>query len=264
MPCIFGAFCLKTKWGGGSMSELSSEAPDLNNIVGFWCLGSHQRRQSPQSKSAPLKVELGAWGLQIWHGTYGRPQHFWTDTCVWRNKSSPDCLACCAAPCVDFISTENNRHHRQMEIVRGNYQTSSATPEAAQRLRPKLGQSCRLADPGYDLWWDQRMPLLRRTVPVNCVWFTWQAGFLLVQYRAWGIYTSLLSLLLTTELWSCEQLRTHQSPAQGFQRSHLQILPVECLPTGLWSACTKPEMLSFFLVRPSCVLYVLWSSVKDV
>lgn len=108
-PRIFGAFCLKNKWDGGSMSELSSEAPNLNNIVGFWCLGSHQRQQSPQSKSAPLEVELGAWGLQIWHGTYGRPQLFWTDTCVWRNKSSPDCLACCAAPYVDFISTQNNR-----------------------------------------------------------------------------------------------------------------------------------------------------------
>ena len=51
------------------MSELSSEAPDLNNIVGFWCLGSHQSQQSPQSKAALLKVELGAWGWQIRHGT---------------------------------------------------------------------------------------------------------------------------------------------------------------------------------------------------
>lgn len=41
---------------------------------------------------------------------------------------------------------------RETEVVHGDYQTSSVTPGAAQRLWPKLGQACRCADLGCDFW----------------------------------------------------------------------------------------------------------------
>lgn len=70
------------------MPDLSSEALNLNNTVGFWCLGS---QQSPQGKSAPLKVKLRAWGWQDM-----RPKQFFSALTPALGQTNAALTACSA------------------------------------------------------------------------------------------------------------------------------------------------------------------------
>lgn len=82
-------------------------------------------------------------------------------------------------------------------------------------------------------------------------WFTWQAGFLLC-----NIEPKELTLPFCPS-GHHRALVSHQSPAQEFKYSHLQILPVGHLPTGLWSTCTKPEMLpGEFKLGSLCIMVI--------
>lgn len=89
-----------------------------------------------------------------------------------------------------------------------------------------------------------------------CKWLTWPAGFLLAQWRAWGIYTSLSSLYSpqSSGLATSKGCTNHQLEGS----SQLQTLPTVYMKQfhKIIDPTIPPD-------RSSCTLHVSWPSVDD-
>lgn len=180
-PHVFGMYYLKNKECGGLTSgmHLTTEASDCGTLW-FWCLCSHPSQWRPRSKSAPLQGKTGT-GLADMAQVLGKA----SDLLDWHLHVVKETILQIsvlplprdrkAAAGGRQTSTgmaavqQPGRHDRQTEIVHGSCSTSSTTPEAAQRLWPRMRRSCWLPDPRHTFWWDQRMPVLWGIGPAQAI-----------------------------------------------------------------------------------------------
>lgn len=129
--------------------------------------------------------------------------------------------------------------------LQNQLRASWSCPETVAKAGPNL-QTCWS---GMWLWWEQRVFML------------WRTGSITVQgvhmaSRAWGIYTALLSLCLPQSSGLVSNKGSTSDQLEGPNAGRCSPFPL-----GVWSTCTKAEVLPFLLTSPvahSMYLGHLW------